>query len=84
MPYARLRDLPVGVKNRLPIHAQEIYLEAYNNAWKQYDQPAEQSTPERGIDDATREETSHRVAWGAVKRLYEKDEQSGDWHRKKN
>ena len=78
MPYARLRDLPVGVKNRLPIHAQEIYLEAYNSAWRQYDQPAER------IDDATREETSHRVAWGAVKRQYEKDEQSGDWHRKKN
>ena len=76
MPYARLRDLPVGVKSHLPIHAQEIYLEAYNSAWKQYDQPAER------IDNATREETSHRVAWAAVKRGYEKDEKSGDWHLK--
>lgn len=76
--YPRLRDLPVGVKAHLPKDAQEIYLEAYNSTWKQYDQPAEP------IDDASREETSHRVAWTAVKRLYEKDEQTGDWHRIKN
>jgi cation transport regulator len=51
----------------LPKHAQEIYKEAYNSAWDQYDEPEEH----RG--DASREETAHRVAWSAVKKVYEKN-----------
>ncbi len=73
MPYQKLKDLPASVRDNLPKHVQEIYLEAYNSAWEQYDQPEER----RG--DATREETAHRVAWAAVKRKYEKDEKSGKW-----
>jgi cation transport regulator len=72
MPYQKLADLPDGVKDNLPRHAQEIYKEAYNNAWEQYKDPDER----RG--DATREETAHRVAWAAVKHKYEKNDQ-GDW-----
>lgn len=68
MPYQKLSDLPEQVRDNLPKHAQEIYKEAYNSAWEQYDRPEER----RG--DASREETAHRVAWAAVKQSYEKND----------
>lgn len=76
MPYKSKSDLPENVKNILPDHAQEIYMEAYNSAWDQYDQPGER----RG--DSSREETAHRVAWAAVKNKYEKDQDTGTWKEK--
>jgi cation transport regulator len=78
MPYPKRSDLPDGVKDNLPAHAQDIYKEAYNSAWDDY----KDAEDRRG--DATREETSHRVAWAAVKQKYEKDEDSGDWKAKAN
>jgi len=63
MPYDRKSDLPDSVRNTLPSHAQDIYKEAFNSAWDEY-----------GHD----EERSHRVAWGAVKKKYRKNEE-GDW-----
>jgi cation transport regulator len=75
-PYKSQSELPDNVKNVLPSHAQEIYMEAYNSAWDQYDEPEER----RG--DSSREETAHRVAWSAVKNKYEKDEESGKWKEK--
>ncbi|HEX2909055.1 MAG TPA: ChaB family protein [Phototrophicaceae bacterium] len=76
MPYQKPTDLPETVRDHLPPHAQEIYLEAFNSAWEQYDEPEER----RGDD--TREETAHKVAWAAVKKKYEKDDQSGRWRAK--
>ena len=64
MPYHTLSDLPQGVREHLPRHAQEIYKEAFNNAWNEYE---------------GREETAHKVAWTAVKKSYRKDEKSGKW-----
>jgi cation transport regulator len=63
MPYAKRAELPESVRNSLPAHAQGIYKEAFNSAWDQYDQD---------------ESRAHRVAWGAVKEKYHKNE-SGDW-----
>jgi len=60
------------VRDNLPKHAQEIYKEAFNSAWDHY------ADPEKRRDDASREETAHRVAWGAVKDQYEKD-RDGKW-----
>ncbi len=73
MPYKNLSDLPDSVKNNLPEHAQDIYKEAFNNAWEQY------SNPEDRYEGSDREETAHKVAWSAVKNVYKKDEASGDW-----
>ncbi|HUB06843.1 MAG TPA: ChaB family protein [Myxococcales bacterium] len=56
MPYRTNADLPAALQRRLPPHAQDIYREAFNNAWERY-----------GED----EQTAFRVAWAAVKRLYE-------------
>lgn len=76
MPYKTKSELPENVRNVLPTHAQEIYREAYNSAWEQYDRAEER----RG--DSSREETAHRVAWSAVKNKYEKDEKTGKWKEK--
>ncbi|MGE5248701.1 MAG: ChaB family protein [Bacteroidota bacterium] len=73
MPYNTVNDLPKAVRDHLPEHAQEIYLEAYNNALKQYDKPGKR----RG--NASREETASRVAWAAVKKKYRKNEQTDKW-----
>lgn len=75
MPYDKISELPDSVRDNVPKHAQEIYKEAYNSAWDQYDEPEER----RG--DASREETSHKVAWAAVKREYEKND-DGRWVKK--
>lgn len=75
MPYSSIRDLPESVQDNLPKHAQEIYRSAYNSAWEQYEAPEDR----RG--DASHEETAHRVAWAAVKEVYEKND-SGEWVKK--
>jgi len=76
LPYKNISDLPASVKENLPEHAQEIYLKAFNSAWEEYASPSDRK------ENASREETAHRVAWSAVKKVYEKDERSGRWLRK--
>lgn len=78
MPYKNMQDLPESVRDNLPKHAQEIYLEAFNSAWDQYDQPEERR------DGADRDETAHKIAWSAVKRVYKKDDKTGRWKKKSN
>ncbi len=73
MPYDQLEHLPTSVKNSLPAHAQEIYLAAFNNAWEGYKDPEKR----RGDDD--RETVAHKVAWDAVKQVYEK--KGDDWQK---
>jgi cation transport regulator len=76
MPYKSVGELPESVRDNLPKHAQEIYQEAFNSAWEQYDEPEERQ------GGASREETAHKVAWAAVKKKYEKEEGSGKWRSK--
>lgn len=66
MPYSKITDLPEPIQKKLPAHAQEIYLKAFNNAWKEY----AAASKRRG--SSSRETTAHRVAWNAVKHGYEK------------
>lgn len=75
MPYNSIDKLPKQVKDNLPEHAQDIYKEAYNNAWDEY----KDSKDRKG--DISREEISHKVAWSAVKKVYEKND-SGEWVKK--
>jgi cation transport regulator len=75
MPYNKKRDLPSNVRDNLPTHAQEILMNAFNNAWEEY------KDPEKRTGDACREETANRVAWSAVKKEYEKDN-NGNWTKK--
>jgi cation transport regulator len=66
VPYARNADLPASVREHLPPRAQTIYRKAFNSAWDEY------ARKERRRAGASREETAHRVAWSAVKAVYEK------------
>lgn len=59
-------ELPPGVKDKLPAHAQDIYREAFNNAWDEY----KDASKRRGNE--SQEEVAHKVAWAAVKQKYEK------------
>ena len=76
MPYKTKRELPDSVQHVLPAHAQDIYKEAFNSAWDQY------KDKEDRRDDASREETAHKVAWAAVKHEYEKGDDD-KCHKKK-
>lgn len=76
MPYGKISELPEQVKNALPEHGLEIYRAAYNNAWDEYKKPADR----QGED--SREETAHKVAWSAVKKVYHKND-SGTWVKNK-
>jgi cation transport regulator len=60
MPYASNAHLPPSVRNHLPAHAQDIYREVFNHAFAAH------------AGEADQEERSHRIAWAAVKRSYEK------------
>lgn len=72
MPYKRNADLPKGVKDNLPSHAQDIWRKAHDSAMGQYDDPKKRT---RGGDQ---EEVAARVAWAAVEKEYHKD-RKGDW-----
>ena len=65
MPYATNDDLPPSVRDHLPAHAQDIFREAFNHAFSEH---------------AGDEATAGRIAWGAVKRSYEKV--GSDWVRR--
>ncbi|MEW5705034.1 MAG: ChaB family protein [Pseudomonadota bacterium] len=71
MPYRDNAALPARVRAHLPAHAQTIYRQAFNSAFRAFADPAKR----RG--EAGREEAAHRVAWAAVKRKYEK--RDGEW-----
>lgn len=75
MPYNSTSELPENVRGVLPAHAQDIYKEAFNSAYKEYDKPSERR------DNASQEEVAHRVAWSAVKQKYQKGD-DGRWHEK--
>jgi cation transport regulator len=60
LPYRVIEDLPPSVRDHLPPHAQEIYLAAFNNAWRQH------------MNEPGGEVAAHRIAWSAVKRRYRK------------
>ncbi len=75
MPYTSINDLPESVKNPLPQHAQDIYKEAFNSAYEQYD------SSEKRQAGADREETAHRVAWSAVKKAGYQKGSDDIWHK---
>jgi cation transport regulator len=75
MPYQSKKELPASVRKSLPPHAQEIFRETFNNAWKEY----RDSQNRKG--DSSQEEVAMKVAWSAVKAKYKKEER-GKWVKK--
>ncbi len=76
MPYKKIGDLPESVRKNLPVHAQEIFLEAFNSAWGQY------ADPDKRRGKESHEEVAFRVAWAAVEKMYAKNEKTGAWEKK--
>lgn len=77
MPYSGISKLNRSLRDKLPKHAQEIYVEAYNSAFDRY----EDADKRQGNE--SREEAAHRVAWSAVKQEYEKGDDE-KWHRRRD
>jgi cation transport regulator ChaB len=75
MPYyADLTYLPEDIREALPLPAQVIYADAFNQAW------------EEDLDSAKlwldREASARKEAWAAVKKMYRKDHRTGRWLRR--
>lgn len=75
MPYNSTSDLPSGVRDHLPTHAQDIFKEAFNNAWEEY----QKADDRRGND--SQEEVAMKVAWSAVKKAGYQKGPDGRWHK---
>jgi len=54
MPYSSNRELPDSVKRALPSHAQDIYREAFDNAWQEYSDPSKRRGNESLEESRTR------------------------------
>ena len=70
------KSLSKNLKEKLPKHAQTIYVKAFNNAWDQYKEKKSR------LGKASRDAVANKVAWTAVKEQYKKGK-NGKWHRKK-
>lgn len=70
------KEATYTVLERLPKRAQEIYEEAFSMA---YDDLDEADTLEGELQ---REEAAHKVAWAAVRKVYERNV-NGKWHKRK-
>ena len=62
--------------DQLPEHAQHIFRKAHASAIKEY----QDSDKRREGKKESAEEVAHKVAWAAVKKEYEKDEDN--WRKK--
>ncbi|MCK9591870.1 MAG: ChaB family protein [Methanoregula sp.] len=63
MPYASPEDLPSSIRDNLPVHAQRIFLSAFNSA----------------ASSGASEQDCMKIAWAAVKKSYRQDRDSGTW-----
>jgi cation transport regulator len=76
MPYTE-SDYPAQIKD-LPKHGREIWVAAFNSAYKGYDPEKDQQYDSKKSKAKNRDAYAARVAWGAVKRKYKKDA-DGKW-----
>jgi len=66
MPYKYPSDIPEGIKN-LPIEAQKIWIDIFNNAYEQYK------------DRTERESLANATAWAGLKKAGWKQDKEGNW-----
>jgi cation transport regulator len=74
MEYQSTSDLPPTIRDVLPEDAQALYLDAYNRAWREYDEDA--------TIGQSRETLAHQQGWLAVRHEYVQDQGTGLWHRR--
>lgn len=71
-----ISDIPESMCNVLPAPDRKISMAVYSNAWQNYASLTKRKAA------ATCEETSAKVAWAAVKKLFKKDEKTSKWEGK--
>lgn len=71
--YESIDELPDTLRDVLPREAQEVYVEAYNDSWRSYD--------EEKTSEMSRAAVANRDGWAAVKREFVEDEETGKWYR---
>jgi cation transport regulator len=71
MRYENKSELPPTIRDILPEHAQELYLQAYQKAWDEY---------EEGQGYLSRDTMAHQQGYTAVQHEYVQDEGTGKWH----
>jgi cation transport regulator len=64
MSYRINAELPESIKAGLPDRAQDLYRSAFNSAWSSARLSA-------NVTALACQESAHRFAWSAVRRLYE-------------
>jgi cation transport regulator len=74
MTYESKEELPDTIRDVLPEQAQELYVEAYNEAWEAYD--------ERWSSELGREGVANREAWASVKQEFVQNEETRQWYPK--
>ena len=72
MGYESKSDLPPTIRDVLPEHAQELYLQAHQKGWDEY---------EEGQGYLSRDGVAHQRGWTAVQLEYIHDQGTGKWHR---
>ena len=76
MFYKTTKDLPKGVRDVLPAHAQDIYKDAFNSAYQEYADPKRRRDP-----SDSRVQIASKVAWAAVEKTYHRHP-DGTWQAK--
>jgi cation transport regulator len=74
MRYEKKSDLPATIRDILPEEAQQVYLEAYQRSYDDYEEG------EGG--DLSRESVAHRDGWTALQREYRQNRETGEWQRR--
>jgi len=71
-----VNELPAGVYEALPPDGREIYLDAYNVAYENYD-------VQNGVNsEEERVAAAHKAAWDTVRELYIQHSATGTWRHK--
>ena len=70
MQYETVKQLSSTIRSVLPEEAQEIYRQAYNQAWEEFDRDAHRGLNQQAL--------AHQQAWGAVKKEFVFD--LDQWH----
>jgi cation transport regulator len=71
MRYENKSELPPTIRDILPEHAQDLYLQAYQKAWDEY---------EEGQGYLSRDTMAHQQGYTAVRHEYVQDQGTGKWH----
>lgn len=69
--YESIEELTDTMRDTLPEEAQKIYVEAYNEAWEDYD-------PEK--TQMSQDAAANRAGWAAVKQDFTQDEETRKWY----